>query len=330
MKHLHWIIADLFLPSHVLPQVSADLQLPYLEKLLARGARSTHSARTEEALLCKTFAADAVAPVRAQADGLFGEREYWLCADPVHLQLQQSQAVLQANLVCSDAEASALCASLNEHFNQDGLMFFAPHPQRWYVRVATLGDVTMSPLRTVTQRDVKAYLPQGADALRWQKVINETQMLLHGHPINVAREAKGLLTINSVWLWGGGAIKGLNTTLDTVGGDIGLSAAFAHVAKIKQAESLSEMWDGPAQQGLWLSTALNAAWRNDDLYAWREQIKTLEREFAQPMWKALCEGTLQSLTLESLNENSTYQFQLDRSACWKVWRRAKSLARHVS
>jgi hypothetical protein len=33
---------------------------------------------------------------------------------------------------------------------------------------------------------------------------NEAQMLLHAHPVNEARDRRGELTINSIWLWGGG------------------------------------------------------------------------------------------------------------------------------
>ncbi len=41
-------------------------------------------------------------------------------------------------------------------------------------------------------RSVKHHLPQGADALAWHRVMNEAQMILHTHPVNVAREANGL------------------------------------------------------------------------------------------------------------------------------------------
>jgi hypothetical protein len=329
MKHLHWIISDLFLPAHVMPQVSADLKLPHLEKLLARSQRSTHPARTQEELLCAAFGVNAVAPLRAQADGLVVAHEYWLCADPVHLQLQQSQAILQANVVCSEVEAATLCASLNAHFNQDGLTFFAPHPQRWYVHVGSLGEVVMHPISSVRQRDVKAYLPRGADALRWQKVINEVQMLLHGHPVNVARESKGQSPINSLWIWGGGLATALRTCLDAVGGDENLTAAFAQVAQLPCATSLPQILVGGAENGLWVSAALNEAWQSDDLYAWRERIQTLENNLAQAVWNALCKGELQSLTLEVMSENSSLQFKLTRAACYKLWRRTPPLGRYA-
>ena len=38
MKNVHLIIPDLFLPEDIAAEVCADLHLPALEKLLARGA----------------------------------------------------------------------------------------------------------------------------------------------------------------------------------------------------------------------------------------------------------------------------------------------------
>ncbi len=329
MKHLHWIIADLFLPPHVLLQVSVDLQLPYLQKLLARGKHNILPARAQEDLLCEAFGTNAAAPLRAQADGLSVQQFNWLCADPVDLQLQQSQAILQANVACSEAEAFALCVSLNAHFNQDGLTFFAAHPQRWYVRVEVLGEVLMHPISSVMQRDVKAYLPQGADALRWQKVVNEVQMLLHGHAVNVARESNGLPPINSLWLWGGGTANPLDSVLDAVGGDMNLSAAFAQLTQVVQPASLVKMLGGQAQQGLWGTTTLSEAWRNDDLYAWRERLKVIENEMARPIWEALCAGNLASVTVSAVDDSALRTFELQRSDCWKLWRRAKPLAHYA-
>ncbi len=49
-------------------------------------------------------------------------------------------------------------------------------------------------------------LPSGADAGTWKRWQNEIEMLLHAHPVNIAREAEGLLPANGVWFWGGGRL----------------------------------------------------------------------------------------------------------------------------
>src|SRR3990172_4623918 len=159
MKNVHLIIPDLFLPEDIAAEVCADLRLPVLEKLLARGASTDSDPSTKplvlsgvegsgrtgeggylENHLCELFgvtcAADApIAPVSAAFDGLAAG--CWLRADPVHLRLQRDQLLL-AGVQPGGEEGAALGASLNEHFAGQGMEFFAPHPQRWYVRLEAL------------------------------------------------------------------------------------------------------------------------------------------------------------------------------------------------
>ena len=300
-----------------------------LEKLLARSVQGVLPAMTLEDFFCVHFEARAVAPVRAAADGLDVWAGFWLCADPVNLQLQQSQVVLQPDVQCNAEEAAALCATLNKHFIEDGLTFFAPHPQRWYVRSAEASSVTMTPLRVAAWRDVKTFQPQGEDALRWQRVTNEIQMLLHEHGINQTREAKGLPAINSVWLWGAGHTCEPRSSFDVVGGDDALSAAFACVAGVPVVASLADMLDVQGQHGLWVSTVLGEAWQRGDLYAWRKAIEVVERETTQPVWQAMRAGRLQAVTLDVLVESGIRRFTMNRSGLWKMWRLPQSLATYV-
>src|SRR5690606_4093503 len=51
----------------------------------------------------------------------------------------------------------------------------------------------------------------------WRRLVNELQMLWFDHPVNQAREARGLRPVNSVWLYGGGRPAQLSSApaLDT-------------------------------------------------------------------------------------------------------------------
>lgn len=51
-------------------------------------------------------------------------------------------------------------------------------------------------------RNVDAWLPEGTDARRWRRVLNEIQMTWFEHPVNEARAARGELPVNAVWLGG--------------------------------------------------------------------------------------------------------------------------------
>ncbi len=327
MKHLQLIIPDLFPPQDVATEVCAGLQLPALEKLLARGNMSTSPAETLEDRLCTGFGARSVAPVRAVADGVAVDDGYWLCADPVNLQMQRAEMLLVPEVMPSREEASALCDSLNEHFAGMGLRFFAPHPQRWYVRLEAEPQMTTSPLSLVAWQDAKFHQPQGADALHWQRISTELQMLLYGHPLNQAREARGELIISSLWFWGGGHAVPLAANFDAAGG--GLAGVFAQVAGMSQIGSLQGILHGQYECGLWVCDEPGRSLQRGDLYAWREAVQRVERECAQPLLKALQGGQMRRLTLEVLGGGDTRRFALTRGDVWKLWLAARPLARYA-
>jgi hypothetical protein len=206
MKSVHLVIPDLFLPKDIAAEACRGLSLPALQKMLGRGHSETLEAVPLENLLCVSFGLSClpdapIAPISAAYDGL--AEGCWLRADPVNLALQRDRLLLTGVQVGSE-EAAALCASLNAHFSGQGMEFHAPHPQRWYVRLDALPRIRTTPLSQVVGGDVRRVLPAGEDAARWHQVFNEIQMLLHAHPLNDAREARGEPTINSVWFWGCG------------------------------------------------------------------------------------------------------------------------------
>lgn len=329
MRRLHLCIPDMLLPPDSMRKVVAGLNLPYLNKMLARSDREEATGRVLEDVLCEAFGVHSFAAVRAAADGLDVGHAFWMCADPIHIELQQSQAILQPEIKCGAEEASTLCGSLNRHFAQDGIAFFAPHPQRWYVRVDGNSDVATTPLRIASWCDVKSFQPRGADALRWRSLSNEIQMLLHGHAINQEREARGIPAINSVWFWGGGTAGVVATEVGAMAGDASLVAPFAQVAAIPRCTTLDEMLSIERESGIWIEGALSTARQRGDLYAWREAMERVEHELARPLWKAVRLGRLQVLTLDVLTETGVHRFVFDRRSSWRVWRRADSLAAHV-
>jgi hypothetical protein len=48
------------------------------------------------------------------------------------------------------------------------------------------------------------FMPSGEFAAGYHRLSGEMQMCLHDHEINLRREARGLMPVNSVWFWGGG------------------------------------------------------------------------------------------------------------------------------
>ncbi|MDO8463689.1 MAG: hypothetical protein Q7S46_00325 [Gallionella sp.] len=350
MKSVHLVIAALFLPKEFASGVYADLHLPALEKMLAWGAStgalasnpSASSGRTEvsglslESHLCELFgvpcrAGAQIAPISAAFDGLCNATgECWLRADPVHLRLQRDQLVLLPEVKIGADEAAQMCVSLNQHFTGQGTEFFAPHPQRWYMRLAKLPDIETVPLSQVVGRNVHGLLPKGVEALHWHQLFNEIQMLLFAHPVNEAREARGELSVNSVWLWGGGATnEPLQKTYESVSSDDVLAGMLAAAADISFA-GWSGRWSSKESNGeqLLVWNGLRQALQRGDMTAWRGALQDFETGYAQPLWQALRSGKIERLRIDALGEDGIRRALLTRADAWAFWRRAKPLDKY--
>jgi hypothetical protein len=336
MKNVRLVISDLFLPKDFAAEVCAGLNLSALEKLLGHGHSEIFEPMPLENLLCEMFGVpdtgDApIAPISAAFDGLGAG--CWLRADPVHLRLQRDRMLLLSNSGISAAEAEQISASLNEHFAGQGMEFFAPHPQRWYVRLDTPPRIRTRTLSQVIGGDVRRVLPTGEDAPRWHQVFNEIQMLLFAHPLNEVREARGALTINSVWLWGNGHVAlPLQKAYGKVSSDDVLVEMFAAAAGVSFSA-----WDGQwretennAKGGeqLLVWTGLRSALQSGDLAAWRTALQDFETGYARPLLQALRGGKIARLQIDIGGSDSMRRVQLTRSDTWAFWRRAKHLEKY--
>lgn len=329
MKHVHIVVPDLFLPPLLAKEVCAGLQLPVLEKCLARAKVQALSAHSLEAWLCEAFNVPeaAIAPVTLLADGLSPEAAYWLRADPVHLHLDRNQIILQTNVAPSLDEAAQLCAHLNQHFAGSGMQFFAPHPRRWYLRLDEEPGLTTHSVYQVEGRNTRFYLPQETSGMKWRAVMNEIQMLLHGHPFNQANEARGALLVNSVWLWGGGRAVELARPFDVLYGDSDLAQSFARAANIPQEPGVAVK--ASFENALYVWEGLSAALRRGDFHAWRESVLAFEQDWMSPLLRALAAGEVARITLDAVQEEGSRRYVLTRAMLWKLWRRSQPLASHT-
>ena len=135
---------------------------------------------------------------------------YWLYAAPVHLALQRDSFSLAALLHLENDEIEALTGSLNKHFALDApenKASFFWHQTQWFLRLESNPNIQTHAPKLALNKDIDAFLPIGEGAIKWASFTNEMQMLLFEHPVNQAREAKNLPTVNSIWCYGGGDAK---------------------------------------------------------------------------------------------------------------------------
>jgi hypothetical protein len=137
-----------------------------------------------------------------------GQGAQLLITEPAHLAVRNDGLVYMpiapSGLTTNDA--SALVATLNHHFASEGLRFCVLSPLRWLVIANSPIDAQFVPGPLMPGASVFENLPVGADAKRFRRVMTEAQMLLHDHPVNQSRETRREPVVNSIWLWGEGAL----------------------------------------------------------------------------------------------------------------------------
>lgn len=314
-----------------------DMRLPALETLLARSQKSPLPAGGKGAWLCRAFGVEQqhdwpVAPFSLLADGGNPGGDFWLLADPVHLQLQRNRMVLvdAGNLEISAEEAAGLTAALNSHFANDGLAFFPTRPDRWHLRLAHPARLETYPLDAVIGGDIRNFLPSGADGRHWHGILNEIQMLLHSHPANEKREQRGALPVNSVWPWGAGSLpKKLNPSYSRIWADDALARGLATAAgiQVSGAPANAAEWLQQAAPGTYLAMLdqLRSAALYDDFPRWREGLMQLEKDWFHPLLRALARGSISGLALPVFGVSQARILSIHRADLWKIWRRGKSL-----
>ena len=321
--HCSLFIPDFFSAGNPAPAN----RLACAETLIAKGRRRRKPPIAAEAWLLERFGASpqrgwAVAPYTLLADGGTPEGHFWMRADPVHLSVGVgSLSLADASLEISSSEAEAFTASLNRHFS--GVLAFDPlRPQRWYARLPEPLDVDTTPPSAVLGGPIANSLPSGAEAMRLRALMNEAQMLLHQHPVNTEREARGTLAVNSVWFWGGGTLAApearpfsMVLAEDALARGLARSAGIAERSLPAGAEAmLAEL----PPQGRTLAVLGSP------------QAAALERDWFEPLLAALEGGRIGMLSLVLGGGNSMLEVETVRSDLRHFWRARKPLRSYLA
>ena len=337
------LVPHLFWPRETADQVERGLELPALSKILSRADAIEAPPLTLEAWLCQAFEVEKqqdwpVAPLTATLDGLEVEDKYWLRADPVHIKIERDRLLLVENglFELSLDDAQAFAGVLNKHFAGE-VTFHAPSAKRWYVTASGRPDVTTRNPGEVAGRDVKRYLPSGADAMKWHRIFNEAQMLLHEHPLNEARESRGEAVVNSIWFWGGGTRTRVHGRhFSDVWSDDAVATSLATLAEaaVHEMPASADAWlrragMSKAASHLIVLTGLSNATRYGDAHAWRTRAQALDTEWLGPLIAALRDGRLTQLALVTPGESASWRFEVSRLDLVKFWRGRKSLAQYA-
>ncbi len=102
-------------------------------------------------------------------------------------------------------ESHQLIATLQEELGSERFEFYPGVGYRHLLVWRNGKDsMTATPPHDITNKQILTHLPQGDGADELINLMNASQMVLHNHPVNKAREERHDLPANSIWLWGHG------------------------------------------------------------------------------------------------------------------------------
>lgn len=302
----------LLLPSRErLPSLAAGAAVA---RWLARADRLPTAEPGEQAQLRRQFSVvpsgwPLAALTRQMEAGDAGEHA-WVRADPAHVRADLTAVRLLAcgALGLDRAQTDTLLRALQPLFDDAGWALSAPTPERWYLRLPRDSALPAfcAPERALGD-EIHDLLPAGPEGRRWRSLLNEAQIVLHNHPLNAERSARGRLAVNSLWFFGAGTLpQQVATEAAAIASDDIELCAFAHAAGIVSTPLPPGFADVPVATDL------------IDLRHHRD-AQGLARDWLVPLQGALSTGRVERVVLDFADGSG---FALTHAQRWRFWRRS--------
>jgi len=259
-----------------------------------------------------------IAAIMAFGAGLDASTGYWLCAEPVNLYPDLDHVLLfdRNTFELAKHELAQLVSEMDEMLLEDGITTHHGHQHSLFFRTTDNSDVTFTPINIVSGKNILQYLPEGDDAAKWCLLQNEIQMQMAQSVVNRDREEKGLVSVNGLWLWGGGYLlrAKYKQVFDAVYANDLFSRGLAKITSMK-AEKLCENLDEiDATKN---NVVVFDAVENNPI-AWNDFIIGLEKQWLQPALALLKKNELDAFTIMTGKTKLTFTKQ----HLGQFWRRS--------
>jgi hypothetical protein len=125
-------------------------------------------------------------------------------ASPLHAALGLTDVAPSDSslLQLADDDSRLLCNAVDALMREEGVHIEYVETLRWRVECEREIEVLTERPDWIIGESLRPNFPRGRDARRVERWMNEMQMLLFNHPVNEARQNRGLPAINMIWLWG--------------------------------------------------------------------------------------------------------------------------------
>ncbi len=327
------VIPGLLWPRQVMRDSLFDANFPALQTLLGKGRISSPGHKSADEWWSAQFGIGnslfAPAPLRLLALGGKPDDSAWLCADPVHLEVNQRGAALKdPGLLAIDAdEGRQLHATLAALFADVGELV-ATTPAHWHLRLKQNPPAMPGRLTDLVEQPATALIPSGDAGRLWRQLINDCQIALHSHAVNETRKSQRKTEINSIALWGAGVLPTTVAGIDSmmqcdeavIGGLAKSAGLHAHTVAERFAATNNDLlvhWD-----------KLQIPSVSHDALAWREALEHLEQDWIAPALAAVASGRLKKIELHGFGEDESVSCtmrSLDRYCFWRNPRRLETL-----
>jgi hypothetical protein len=327
------------------PELATDLvralQTPALAALLARHSDFKHSiydndsrVLPHEAWLAHALGLasapdqpDTGAPLATavmRGCGLLAEAAegHWFMLQPAHVHISRTHMLLSdlRGLELSEADSRALYELARPYCEELGKPLLHGAPGLWFLRADDWAGLrTASPDAAVTQ-SMSDWLPEGAHARDFRKLQNEIQMLWHEHPVNEARQARGLQPVNSCWLWGGAGPATAPAGRVTIDGGTEWMAALTSASASAGPATVEQLLSQPAPGSVMLADLIAPA-QVGDWADWLARMQRLEQEWFAPLLASLKAGRVSRVTLWLSHRNGWTSATSTGMAQRKFWRK---------
>lgn len=306
-------VATLLLPGQ--ERLAGQRLPPDLAQWLARADRSTPADSQQRRMFDVLPRGWPVAAATRQREAGDAAHCAWLRADPVFVQPDMNGARLMAYgdaLSLTAADAEALLQPLKPLFGDTGFTLDAATPSHWYLRLPLGAKLpTFTSPDEALGADFFDHLPAGNEGRRWRALLSEAQVVLHNHPRNAQRVARGLLSVNSLWFWGAGPLPDhVRCEFSGVFSDDEAVQAFAALAGLPPA-TLPPRW--PAGEG----GAGGDEHRAFDLRQARD-LAGLHADWFTPVMADLRAGRLDAAILDFADG---VRYTVAARQRWRFWRR---------
>lgn len=247
-------------------------------------------------------------------------RGTWACATPVHLltAIDHLQIAPPGPVALGADEAAAVAATLGRHFAGAGHAFLCDaHGGLLWSCARHLQCTSVEPSLAVGA-NLRELMPAGRDGQELRTLMNEVQMLLHEHPVNANRIARGEVPVNALWLWGIGSVREATSTLPRLFSDdewlLGLAWLHGSGSGAPRDFAGSLATPGGAVAVGWADPAQSRSTA--------QALAEVESECFRPVRDALVRGLVAEVDLR-LGDQC---WRLKRGDRWRMWRRARRLS----